>query len=61
MIDAMRRLLLDDEGTALAEYGMIAAGLAVPFIAAALAIVATAGGTLGTTTAGMQTIAVNPP
>lgn len=61
MIAAFRRMLADDQGATLAEYGMVAAGLAVPFIVAALAIVATASGTLSATTAGMQTVGVNPP
>jgi Flp pilus assembly pilin Flp len=61
MIAALRRMMADENGAAIAEYGMIAAGVAVPFIAVALAISATAGNTLGATTAGMQTVGVNPP
>jgi Flp pilus assembly pilin Flp len=61
MIAAFGRMMGDESGAALAEYGMIAAGVAAPFIAVALAIDATAGNTLGATTAGMQTIGVNPP
>ena len=61
MIALLRNMLVDESGATLAEYGMIAAGLAVPFIVAALAIMSTASGTLGSTTAGMQNIGVNPP
>lgn len=61
MIAALGRMLLDEEGTAVAEYGMIAAGIAVPFIVAAFAILNTAGSTLSTTTTGMQAIGTNPP
>lgn len=61
MIAAFRRMLADEQGATLAEYGMVAAGLAVPFIVAALAIMGTASGTLSATTAGMQTVGVNPP
>lgn len=61
MIAALRAVLADESGATLAEYGMIAVGIAVPFIIAAFAITATASGTLGSTTAGMQTIGVNPP
>lgn len=61
MIAALRAMLVDESGATLAEYGMVAAGLAVPFIVAALAIVSAASGTLGSTTAGMQTVGVNPP
>ena len=61
MICALRGMLADEHGGTLAEYGMVAVGIAVPFIVAALGIVATASGTLGSTTAGMQAIGVNPP
>ena len=61
MSAALRAMLCDEHGATLAEYAMIAAGLAVPFIAAALAILSTASGTLGNTTGGMQTLGVNPP
>lgn len=61
MIAAFRRMLAGEQGATLAEYGMVAAGLAVPFIVAALAIMGTASGTLSATTAGMQTVGVNPP
>lgn len=61
MIAAVRAMLADETGTTMAEYGMIAAGIAVPFIAGALAIVNTAGTTLSATTAGMQAAGVNPP
>lgn len=57
----MRALLADESGTTMAEYGMIAAGIAVPFIVGALAIVSTAGSTLSSTTAGMQAVGINPP
>ncbi len=58
---ALRMTLADDGGGTLAEYGMVAAGIAAPFIVVALAIIATASGTLGSTTGGMQSIGVNPP
>lgn len=61
MIAALRRMFVDDEGAALAEYGIVAAALALPFIAAALGIAATAGNTLTSTTNGMQIVGVNPP
>ena len=61
MIAALRAMLSDESGTTMAEYGMIAAGIAVPFIIGALAIVSTAGTTLSSTTAGMQAVGTNPP
>jgi Flp pilus assembly pilin Flp len=61
VIATLERMMADDRGATMAEYGIIAAGLAVPFIAAALAIVTTAGTTLQSATSGMQSIGVNPP
>ena len=61
MIRALRAMLVDDSGAALAEYGIIAVGLAVPLMAVGAAIASTAGVTLAGTTAGMQTIGANPP
>jgi Flp pilus assembly pilin Flp len=54
-------LLRDESGATMAEYGIIAAGLAIPFIGVALTLVATAAGTLSGTTTGMQSVGVNPP
>ena len=61
MIASLRRLLLDESGATMAEYAIVAAGLAVPFIAAGAALVSTAGNTLSATTSGMQSTGVNPP
>lgn len=61
MIVALRAMFSDECATTTVEYGIVAAFLAVPFIAAAVAIISTAGGTLGNTTAGMQSVGVNPP
>ena len=61
MIAAVCAMLRDERGATLAEYGMIAAGIAVPFICIALAILATASGTLGNTTTGLQALGANPP
>lgn len=61
MIRALRCMLADDGGATLAEYGIIAALLAVPLIVAATAIIGTAASTLSSTTSGMQTIGANPP
>ncbi len=61
MIAMLRSMLTDESGAALAEYGIIAAALAVPFIVAATAIVGTASTTLSSTTNGMQAVGANPP
>ncbi|MDE2481744.1 MAG: Flp family type IVb pilin [bacterium] len=61
MIAALRAMLCDDRGATLAEYGLVAAGIAVPFIIAALSILSTASVTLGSATGGMQSIGANPP
>ena len=54
-------LLRDDTGASLAEYGIIAAGLALPMIAIAALIVTTAGNQLTSTTTHMQTLGNTPP
>jgi Flp pilus assembly pilin Flp len=54
-------LLRDDAGASLAEYGIIAAALALPMIAIAAVIVTTAGNQLASTTSHMQTLGQTPP
>lgn len=61
MKNAFVLLLRDESGATLVEYGIIAAALAVPFIAGASAIVSTISSALSGTTAGMQSIGANPP
>lgn len=54
------RFILDDEGSALTEYGMLAAALAVPMMAALGLIALAAGKTLLTTGNGLSQIGINP-
>lgn len=61
MIASLRAMMRDDSGAALAEYAIIAVGLAVPLMAIVSAIISTAGTTLVNTTGGLQVIGANPP
>lgn len=58
---ALCALLRDDAGASLAEYGIIAAALALPMIAIAAVIVTTAGNQLSSTATHMQTLGQTPP
>ncbi len=61
MVRAFLRMLPDESGATMVEYGIIAAALAVPFIAGVTAVVTTISNALSNTTAGMQNIGANPP
>ena len=54
------QFLADDDGSALSEYGILAAALAIPMIAGLAAIVAAASSTLLTTGHGLTQIGTNP-
>ena len=54
------RFISDDEGSALTEYGMLAAALALPMMAALGLIALAAGKTLLTTGNGLSQIGINP-
>ena len=51
----------DDNGASLVEYAMVAALIALPMLALAVAIAATASTQLTTTTGGLQKMGTNPP
>lgn len=58
---ALSRLITDESGATMTEYGIIAAALAIPCIAGVSAIINTVSAMLANTTAGMQGIGANPP
>lgn len=58
---ALGRLLRDDAGTAVVEYAIVTASLAVAMIAALKLIQSEAGVQFTTTAAGLTAFAVSPP
>lgn len=54
-------LLRDEEGSAIVEYAIIAAVLAVPLLAVGYSIQQNASSSISTTTTGLQQWGVNPP
>lgn len=54
------RFLADDDGSALTEYGILAAALAIPMLAGLAAIIAAVSTTLLTTGNGLTQIGTNP-
>jgi Flp pilus assembly pilin Flp len=60
MLIGIRRFLRDEEGATLTEYGLLAAALAVPMIAAFGAIATVGGNTLQTTGTGLSSLGSNP-
>ena len=54
------QFLADDDGSALTEYGILAAALAVPMLAGLAAIIAAASTTLLTTGNGLTQIGTRP-
>lgn len=60
MHEQFARFIVDDEGGALTEYGLLAAALALPMMAALGLIAVTAGKTLLTTGDGLSQIGIHP-
>jgi Flp pilus assembly pilin Flp len=60
MRQTLVRFIADDEGSALTEYGLLAAALALPMMAALGLIAVTAGKTLLTTGNGLSQIGIHP-
>lgn len=61
MIRLFCELVLDESGGAMAEYGLIAALLAVPSLAVLATIAATCGTALSTTGSGLTSIGATNP
>ncbi|GAC1656913.1 MAG: hypothetical protein NVS9B12_08780 [Vulcanimicrobiaceae bacterium] len=60
MLLTLATFLADEEGGALAEYGIIAAALAIPMMAALGTVTAVTGATLQTTGNGLTAVGTNP-
>ena len=60
MYRALLTFAADDDGSALTEYGILAAALAIPMLAGLAAIIAAASTTLLTTGNGLTQIGTNP-
>ena len=60
MLLELERFLHNDDGATLTEYGLLAAALALPMIAAFGAIASVGGNTLQTTGSGLTSLGTNP-
>lgn len=57
----LKALWVDESGVSMVEYGIIAAGLALPMIAIGAIIATNAGNSLGNMTSNFNQIGLSPP
>lgn len=61
MFRTFAAMMSDDAGAVLVEYAVVAAAIAIPLLVAATAICTGAGGALGSTSGGIQSVNQSPP